>query len=72
MGAKEEELIVRLMKENGEFSRAKKAHTELANELEELEKKPYLTPQDEIEIKVLKKKKLIFKDEMENILAKYR
>ncbi len=30
--------------------------------VEELEKKPFLTPQDEIEIKILKKKKLTYKD----------
>jgi uncharacterized protein YdcH (DUF465 family) len=37
-----------------------------------LEKKPFLSPQDEIEIKILKKKKLAAKDQMENILMQYR
>lgn len=69
---KEEELIDRLLRENEEFLKAKKAHMELARQLEELEKKPYLTPQDEIEIKIIKKKKLAWKDEMEKILMKYR
>ncbi len=41
-------------------------------QLEELEKKPFLTPQDETEIKILKKKKLAHKDKMEEILIKYR
>jgi hypothetical protein len=40
--------------------------------LEELEKKPFLTPQDEVEIKIIKKKKLALKDQMEKILMKYR
>jgi uncharacterized protein YdcH (DUF465 family) len=40
--------------------------------LEDLEKKPYLTPQDEMEIKILKKKKLAAKDQMEKILTTYR
>jgi hypothetical protein len=72
MATKEEELIERLMRENEEFSKAKKAHSELAGQLEELEKKPFLTPQDETEIKILKKKKLAFKDKVEEILIKYR
>jgi uncharacterized protein YdcH (DUF465 family) len=69
---KEEELIERLLRENEEFLKAKKAHMELSRQLEEMEKKPYLTPQDEIEIKIIKKKKLALKDEMERILMKYR
>lgn len=69
---KEEELINRLMKEDEDFIKIKKAHTKLAGQLDELEKKPFLTPQDEIEIKVIKKKKLVYKDEMEKILRKYR
>jgi uncharacterized protein YdcH (DUF465 family) len=40
--------------------------------LEELEKKPFLTPQDEVEIKIIKKKKLALKDQMEKILMQYR
>ncbi len=72
MGIKEEELIERLMNEDLEFSKAKMSDSELANQLEELENKPYLTPQDEMEIKILKKKKLAAKDQMEKILMKYR
>ena len=72
MATKEEELIERLMRENEEFSKAKKAHSVLAGQLEELEKKSFLTPQDETEIKILKKKKLAYKDKMEEILIKYR
>ncbi len=69
---KEAELIERLMQEDEEFIKIKKAHSELAAQLDELEKKPFLTPQDEIEIKIIKKKKLAYKDEMEKILRKYR
>jgi uncharacterized protein YdcH (DUF465 family) len=72
MTTKEEELIERLMTENEDFSKAKQAHTQLARQLEELEKKPFLTPQDEMEIKILKKKKLAWKDQMEKILIQYR
>ena len=72
MTTKEEELIERLMRENEDFLKAKQAHAELARQLDELEKKPFLTPQDEMEIKVLKKKKLAWKDQMEKILMQYR
>ncbi len=72
MATKEEELIERLMKENEGFSKAKEAHSLLAKQLDELEKKSFLSPQDEMEIKILKKKKLALKDQMEKILVKYR
>lgn len=72
MTTKEEELIERLMKENEEFLKVKQSHIQLAKQLEELERKPYLTPQDEMEIKIIKKKKLALKDQMEKILMQYR
>ena len=72
MTIKEEELIERLMRENEDFLKAKQTHAQLAKQLEELENKSFLTPQDEIEIKILKKKKLAYKDQMERILVQYR
>ncbi len=72
MTSKEEVLIERLMRENEEFSKVKQAHTQFARQLEELEKKSFLTPQDEVEIKIIKKKKLALKDQMEKILMQYR
>lgn len=60
------------MREDEEFRKIKMAHMELSNQLDEFEKKPFLTPQDELEIKIIKKKKLACKDEMEKILRKYR
>jgi uncharacterized protein YdcH (DUF465 family) len=72
MATKEEELIERLMRENEEFLKTKQAHSQLAKQLEELEKKSFLTPRDEMEIKIIKKKKLALKDQMEKILIQYR
>jgi len=72
MTNKEEALIEKLVRENEEFSKVKQAHSQLAKQLEELEKKPFLTPQDEVEIKIIKKKKLALKDQMEKILMQYR
>jgi uncharacterized protein YdcH (DUF465 family) len=72
MTTREEELIERLMKEDEEFLKTKQSHSQLSKQLEELEKKPFLTPQDEMEIKIIKKKKLALKDQMEKILIQYR
>jgi hypothetical protein len=72
MTTKEDALVDRLSRENEQFLKAKQAHAELSKQLDELEKKPYLTPQDEMEIKILKKKKLAWKDQMEKILMQYR
>ncbi len=72
MTGKEDELIQRLTRENEEFSKIKQAHGQLGKQLDELEKKPFLTPQDEMEIKIIKKKKLALKDQMEKILMQYR
>ena len=72
MKIKDEELIERLVKENEEFRQARETHLELGRQLDEMEKKPFLTPQDEVEIKILKKKKLSYKDKMERILMQYR
>jgi len=66
------DLIETLTKENEEFRKARTAHAEYARLLDELEKKPYLTPRDEMEIKILKKKKLVYKDQMEKLMVQYR
>lgn len=72
MAGREEALIEKLAQENDEFSKARQAHSELAKMVDELEKKAFLTPKDEMEIKMLKKKKLALKDRMEQILAQHR
>lgn len=47
------------------YRNAKEQHAALDNRLQMLQKKPYLSEDEETEIKVLKKKKLYFKDLME-------
>ncbi|MCX5809832.1 MAG: hypothetical protein NTX36_10765 [Proteobacteria bacterium] len=49
------------------YSSAKGQHVTLERRLQMLLKKPYLTENEELEIIVLKKKKLYFKDIMEKI-----
>jgi uncharacterized protein YdcH (DUF465 family) len=72
MGTGDADLIETLTRENEEFKKAREQHGQHAKNLDDLEKKPYLTPQDEVEIKILKKKKLACKDQMEKILTQYR
>jgi len=72
MAPSEVDVIETLTKENETFRKAREAHAECAKQIEGLEKKPFLTPQDEVEIKILKKKKLVYKDEMEKILMQFR
>jgi len=47
------------------YSNAKDQHAALDGRLQMLLKKAYLTDDEELEVKVLKKKKLYFKDLME-------
>ncbi len=49
------------------YQEAKAMHQSLHEQLQALQEKPFLTPQEEQEVKVLKKKKLHYKDMMENL-----
>jgi hypothetical protein len=49
------------------YNEARIMHKSLDEKLQQLEKKPYLTDDEEIEVRLLKKKKLYFKDLMEKI-----
>jgi hypothetical protein len=48
------------------YNRAKSQHELLERRLQMLMKKPYLTNEEELEIRVLKKKKLFLKDTMDS------
>lgn len=49
------------------YNQAKSQHETLDRRLQMLLKKPYLTADEEMEVMVLKKKKLYFKDIMERV-----
>jgi hypothetical protein len=49
------------------YNEARILHKSLDEKLEMLKAKPYLTEDEELEMKLLKKKKLYFKDMMERI-----
>jgi hypothetical protein len=50
-----------------QFNEARILHKSLDEKLQMLQAKPYLTEDEELEVKLLKKKKLHFKDIMENL-----
>jgi len=72
MAIREEDLVKKLLQDNETFRTLKQHHASLEAQLQEFENKPFLTPHDEVEIKKIKKRKLMFKDEMQRILASHR
>lgn len=50
-----------------QYNEARILHKSLDEKLQILQAKPYLTDDEELEIKLLKKKKLHYKDIMENL-----
>ncbi len=49
------------------YEEARTLHRSLDKKLRTLQEKPYLTEDEELEVKLLKKKKLHYKDIMENL-----
>ena len=66
------ELYERISKENVEFKRLFDEHIRLEQDLEALYSLKYFPPEVEVKIKEIKKKKLLGKDNMEQILASYQ
>jgi len=67
-----EELQRRLEMESEEYARLKKKHRELDVKLQQLEEKRYLAPEEELEVKKMKKEKLRLKDQMTEMLRVYQ
>jgi uncharacterized protein YdcH (DUF465 family) len=68
----QDELKAHLMKTDEEFRRLAEQHAQYHKELEALEAKPRLTPEEELEEHRLKKLKLRLKDQMNAILSRNR
>jgi hypothetical protein len=49
------------------YNEARILHKSLHEKLQMLQEKPFLTPDEELEVKLLKKRKLYFKDIMESL-----
>jgi uncharacterized protein YdcH (DUF465 family) len=68
----QEELKAHLMATNEEFRSLAEKHAQLHHRLEELEAKQRPTPEDEAEEQRLKKQKLRVKDQMNEVMARYK
>lgn len=69
---KEEEIVELLRKENEEFKKLAEEHKSLDLLLTEIDKKVYLTADEEIERKKIQKLKLCKKDRMAEIIRGYK
>ncbi|GAB6184321.1 YdcH family protein [Thermodesulfovibrio hydrogeniphilus] len=69
---REEEIIEILKKENEEFRKLYEEHKQLDDIIDEMNKKPYLTPEEEIEKKRLQKEKLYKKDKIAEFIKQYK
>jgi len=72
MDERDEKLIERLVVQDKELKRYLDEHIRFEKKLEEYNKKPYLTTEEEIERKGIQKLKLSGRDKIEKILSKYR
>lgn len=68
----QEELKAHLMNTDEEFRRLAELHQQYHQQLEALESKPRLTPEEELEEHRLKKLKLRLKDQMNGIISRNR
>lgn len=65
------QIIDRLVKSNVTFKKLFEKHRDLDSRLRDMDKKVYLTPEQQTEISRLKKLKLRNKDQMEAILSQH-
>ena len=68
----EQEIIELLKKENEEFKKLEEEHRNLKSTLAEIDRKVYLTTEEEVERKKVQKLKLIKKDRMAELIREYR
>jgi uncharacterized protein YdcH (DUF465 family) len=72
MDTTQDELKAHLMQTDSEFRRLVELHTQYDRQLDAIEAKPHVTPEDEIEEHRLKKLKLHLKDQMNEVLGRHR
>lgn len=72
MDPRDEALIKSLINKDEDLKRHWEEHLEFERQLEELNRRVYLTPVEEMERKRLQKLKLAGRDKMEQILARHR
>jgi uncharacterized protein YdcH (DUF465 family) len=69
---KEQEIMAKLSQENEEFRKVSDEHHHLDIQLIEVDKKVYLTPEEDLERKKLAKQKLYLKDKMAEMVRDYK
>lgn len=72
MEEKDQSLVQQLFDGNPRFRLLYEEHQVLEKELNQLNTKSFLTPDEEIEKRKVQKLKLAGKDEMEKLLSRYR
>jgi len=72
MAENDMDLVQRLSEENPRFRKLHEQHLLFEKQLQELDDRNYLTPEEDLERKKIQKLKLAGKDEMEDILRDYR
>jgi uncharacterized protein YdcH (DUF465 family) len=72
MEAKDQDLVEQLFDANARFRMLYEEHLLFEKELQHLDEKVHLTPEEELERKKVQKLKLAGKDEMERILKAFR
>jgi len=65
------EILEKIKSENMEFKKLYDEHTHLDHKVEELNRRRYLTPEEETEKKNFQKQKLNCKDRLEQIVEEY-
>jgi uncharacterized protein len=68
----DENLKAHLLASNEQFRSLAEQHAQLKKKIEEIESKPHVTGADEIEEQRLKKLKLRLKDQMNELISRYR
>jgi uncharacterized protein YdcH (DUF465 family) len=66
------ELKAHLMATSEEFQQLAAQHAEYERQLDAIEAKPHVTPEDEVEEHRIKKLKLRVKDQMNEVMARYK
>jgi len=72
MKLSEQEIVQQLLDVDEEFRKLHGQHQEMGRSLAEFEGKYYLSPTEEVEVKRLKKEKLLRKDEMYRKIYQYK
>ncbi len=68
----DEEIIETLKRDNEEFRKLYQEHKELDGILSEIDKKHYLTPEEEFQVQRMKKEKLSKKDKIAELISTFK